>query len=80
MNAVKAKFKIWKRKQINPLNKISTVYFLQTRLFTEKNSRTSTSYPGISSGRTGHSGMCDVSSFGWKCLSADEQYLVTQSI
>ena len=51
MKAVKAKCKIWRRKQTNLPNTISIVYFLQTRLFTEKFPRTTTIHPGIFSGR-----------------------------
>ena len=51
MKAVKAKCKIWRRKQTNLPNTISIVYFLQTRLFTEKFSRTSAIHPGIFCGR-----------------------------
>jgi len=36
---------------INPLNAISIVYFLQAPLFTEKFSRTTTIHPGIFRGR-----------------------------
>ena len=49
--AVKAKYKILKRKQAKALNTISVVCFLQTRLFTEKFSRTTTIHPGIFGGR-----------------------------
>ena len=42
MRAETAKCKIWKRKtDENPLNTISIVHFMQTRLFTETFSRTS---------------------------------------
>ena len=47
MKAVKARRKTWKRKQSKPPNIISIVYFLQTRLFTENFSPTSTIHPGI---------------------------------
>ena len=52
MKAVKAKWKISKKKTgKNPLYTIWIVYFLQTRLFTEKFSRTTTIHPGIFGGR-----------------------------
>ena len=40
-----------KKKTDNPLNTITIVCFLQTRLFTEKFSRTRTIHPGIFRGR-----------------------------
>ena len=53
--AVKAKYKIWKRKQTKPLNTILIQFqlfiFYETRLFTEKFSRTTTIHPGIFGGR-----------------------------
>ena len=50
--AVKAKYKIRKRKQAKALNTISVVYFLpETLLFTEKFSRTTTIPPGTFGGR-----------------------------
>ena len=51
MKAVKAKCKFAKENRQNPLNTISVVSFLQTRLFTEKFSRTGTIHPGIFRGR-----------------------------
>ena len=49
MKAVKAKCKICQRKQTKfpYYNFISFVYFLQTCLFIEKNSRMTTIHPGI---------------------------------
>ena len=52
MKAVEAKYKIEGRQ--NPLNTISFVYFLQTRMFTEKFPRTSAIHPGIFLGRALH--------------------------
>ena len=53
--AVKAKYKIWKRKQTKPINRILVQFqlfiFYETRLFTEKFSRTTTIHPGIFGGR-----------------------------
>ena len=53
--AVKAKCKIWKRKQTKPHNTILIHFqlfiFYETRLFTEKFSRTTTIHPGIFGGR-----------------------------
>ena len=49
MKALKAKFQYQNRQ--NLLHKISIVYFLQTRLFTAKFSRTATIHPGIFGGR-----------------------------
>ena len=55
MKAVKAKYKIWKRKQTKPLNTILTQFqlfiFYETCLFTEKFSWTTTIHPGIFGGR-----------------------------
>ena len=49
---MKVNCKTGKRKQTKPLNIISIVYFLQTRLLTEKLSRTTTTIrPGIFLGR-----------------------------
>ena len=44
--------KFEKENRQNPLNTISIAYFLQTLLFTEKFSRTSTIHPGIFRGRS----------------------------
>ena len=43
--------KLVKAKKAKALDTISVVYFLQTRLFTEKFSRTTTIHPGIFGGR-----------------------------
>ena len=51
MKPVKAKCKFEKENRQNPLNTISIVSFLQTRLFKEKFSRTGTIHPGIFRGR-----------------------------
>ena len=48
---VKPNVKFEKENRQNPLNTISTVCFLQTRLFTEKYSRTGTIHTGIFRGR-----------------------------
>ena len=40
-----------KTDNLNPLNTISILYFLQTRLLTEQFSRTSTIHPGVFRGR-----------------------------
>ena len=47
----KPNVKFEKENRQNPLNTISIVYFLQSRLFTEKCSRTGTIHPGIFRGR-----------------------------
>lgn len=49
---MKVKVKFEKEKRQTLLNTISIVYFLQTRLFTEKGSRMSIIHPGIFHGRT----------------------------
>ena len=51
MKAVKAKWKISIGKQAKPHSYNWIVYFLQTRLFTETFSRTTTIHPGIFGGR-----------------------------
>ena len=48
----KLNVKFEKENRQNPLNTITIVCFLQTRLFTEKSSRTGTIHPGIFRGRT----------------------------
>ena len=52
---MKAKYKIWKRKQTKPLNTILIQFqlfiFYETCLFTEKFSRETTIHPGIFGGQ-----------------------------
>ena len=49
--AVKAKYKIWKGNRQKPLTQFQLFIVYETRLFTEKLSRTTTIHPGIFGGR-----------------------------